>query len=1023
MKRKLSSALLSIFSAAALVMVFAANADAATLKSANQTSQNPAAAKSSPDLAVSKTDKTNAGQESQSGGKGAVVAKGVYAPGSSSKPYSPFSTNLSASPSPSLAQDSIPSSFGSGWSGEVLTYASNNLLNSSDPANADSPSVTADGVISFLEGKGITIATSAQTQITNEVNSLINTYNDRLGLIDGAPLARIFAIQIMCMKNTSTGQLVYPSAFPQDMLDKDYSSEYQSSWNAATSGKSYTLDSSYIWNTISYTSSDSIWLDPALTANPSKTNSGIYSLDQIEQNHLSSMKAQKGEINSLNLIGITQRAYAISTNPPSMSIADGYEESTGAGASGQTAGGMTAQSVVSPGSSATVKFTVETGPTSTSGLSATLTLSGASNAQIDAGSLQGYVNGNSTAIYGPLLSSAFSPTLKDGGRSLTLNYNASEGDLGATTSYTFSVKVNVTKPASNMAEVCSVAQGSVTSNGGGLNLKGKSNTWCFAVASISQKPASPDALYPPLPSKPSYISMEVPGWAFQYNGDVVNTLWSTLDGKDTSLSDYEAFQPSSPDLDKYSVNASEVTVTDLTTNQSVTSLFSSSYSPASSFSTGLPYSGAQNYGGYQLTPPSLTVSWNNSWTGSAMQNPDMWGYSTTPIGYDMFEVTFPLTLSSTVGGDIYTQSSTSGPATTFSSDVYTISTPLSTPSPSPISLTAAGIEGKDGSVQSSNVTATLGVDMPFEAEADFPTSAQISSMQAASDSLVFYSYDSDSTLDSAKGASVNGIPLSSLPGALIQSQNGAVAILLTPQDLTAIANRASNPSKLLITYNWYVTSAPSKATSEAGYVKGTSLSLSAPNWEPQFISSSAALTFTVDSNGTGPLTPNAKQSSALTGIWFQNQLLSGGEAKGAEFSVQNAEGQYLTSSSKGQPPYSYSSTPYYFSSTDGDGLFRIWGLADGTYTVTETKLPEGAAGEMPSFKVTLNYSSGRPSAISDPNPSSLVDGTTFMVFNQENPSNLPLTGGKLKIAFLCVLLPVLLALAGFASYRIYKLRS
>ncbi|MBQ5520718.1 MAG: hypothetical protein IIT91_01330, partial [Aeriscardovia sp.] len=340
----------------------------------------------------------------------------------------------------------------------------------------------------------------------------------------------------------------------------------------------------------------------------------------------------------------------------------------------------------------------------------------------------------------------------------------------------------MTKPASNMAEVCSVVQGSVTSNGGGLNLKGKSDTWCFAVASISQKPASPDALYPPLPSKPSYISMEVPGWAFQYNGDVVNTLWSTLDGKDTSLSDYEAFQPSSPDLDKYSINASEVIVTDLTTNQPVTSLFSSSYSPASSFSTGLPYSGAQNYGGYQLTPPSLTVSWNNSWTGSAMQDPDMWGYSTTPIGYDMFEVTFPLTLSSTVGGDIYTQSSTSGPATTFSSDVYTISTPLSTPSPSPISLTAAGIEGKDGSVQSSNVTATLGVDMPFEAEADFPTSAQISSMQAASDSLVFYSYDSASTLDSAKGASVNGIPLSSLPGALIQSQNGAVAILLTPQD-------------------------------------------------------------------------------------------------------------------------------------------------------------------------------------------------------------------------------------------------
>ena len=1019
-----------MFFVAGLLIGVGTTANAAPVKTPVQGSS--AKASSSPDSdSASKSSQedlkpSSKGESQNKTVKGGVAVEGMYSSGSSSKPYSPFATNLSSTPSktPSLAQDSVPSSFGSGWTSEVLTFAANNLLNSSDPASPQSPSVTSDAVISFLEGKGITIATAAQTQITNEVNSLINTYNDRLGLIDGAPLARIFAIQIMCMKNTSTGQLVYPESFPQDMLDKDYSSQYQSSWNSATNGKTYTLDADYIWNTISYGASDAIWEDPAITQNPSKTDSGVYSLNQIETNHLNSMKAQSGKINSLNLIGITQRAYAIKTNPPSMSLSDGYEESTGAATSSQTAGGMTAENIVKPGSAESLRFTVETGPTSTSGLSATVSLSGASNAKIDTSGLQGYVNGNSNPIYGPILSAAFDISLSNDDRTATIRYNGSSGDLGALTSYTFSLKVDVTSPASNMAEVCSVTQGSTTS--GTLSLQGKSNTWCFAVASISQKPASPSTLYPPASSSSpslSYISMEVPGWAFQYNGDVVNTLWSTLEnGEDTSLSDYEGFQPSSLKLDEFSVDASKVTVKDLTTGADVTSFFTPSYSPASSYNTGLPYSGAQNYGGYQLTPASLTVSWNNSWTGSSVSNPSLWGYSTTPIGYDMFEVTFPVSLTTTVGGNIYTQSSTSSPAATFSSDVYSISTPLSTPSPSPVSLSAAGIKGSDGTIESSTATATLGVPMSFEAEADFPSSAQISSMQAGSNSLVFYSYDVDSG-SSLKGASVNGIALSSLPTAASQSKDGAVAILLTPQDLTYIADHASNPSKLLITYDWYVTSAPSHATSEIGYVKGSSLSLSAPNYAPDFTTSSPSLTLTVNSNGTGALTPNATQSSAVTGIWFQNDYMQGGEAKGAEFSVQNSQGQYLTPSTDGNPPYSYSSSPYSFSSTNGGGLFRIWGLADGTYTVSETKLPEGASGSMPSFKVTLNYASGKPSSISDADPSSLVDGSTFIVFNQENPSQLPYTGGKLKIAFLCVLLPVLLALAGYASYRIYKLRS
>ena len=185
------------------------------------------------------------------------------------------------------------------------------------------------------------------------------------------------------------------------------------------------------------------------------------------------------------------------------------------------------------------------------------------------------------------------------------------------------------------------------------------------------------------------------------------------------------------------------------------------------------------------------------------------------------------------------------------------------------------------------------------------------------------------------------------------------------------------------------------------------------------------MTLTIDSNGTGPLTPTAKQSSAVTGIWFQNDYMQGAEAKGSEFTVQNSQGQYLTASSDGNPPYSYSSTPYDFSSTNGNGLFRMWGLADGTYTVTEAKLPDGSLGTKPSFKVTLTYASGKPSVISDADPSSLVDASTFTVFNQQEAADaqLPLTGGKLRVVFLCVTLPVLLFLAGFAFFKIYKLRA
>lgn len=1053
-----------------LVAVFACLSADAVIAPSRQSAQNSvpraaqtAAAVSKGRLKVAVSEKT-AQSSKKKELQGGVVAKSVLSPASTAKPYSPYSTNLQGTSSATLS-DALPSSFGNEWTNEILTFAANNVLNSSDPANAQSPSVTSDAVLSFLESKGITIATAAKTEIQNEVNSMVNAYNDRTGLVNGAPLARIFAIQIMVMKNKATGQLVYPEAFPQDMLGKSYEDDYLSSWKSATSGKTYTLAANYIFTSISYTASNVIWEDPEITPyahtetkeGKDELIPGLYSLDQIEQYQLSQMSTAKGEINSLNLIGITQRAYVIETslpsfkdndkndfeepakiNPPSMSIDGGFEESTGNdGSSDETPGGVGAIKIVKSGTSVKAQFTVDVDEDA-SGFTASLTIYGSSDASIDEKDLVAYLPGSrnfdtDTAYWNVSTLSMFvniSLSKSNGAQTLSIAWDNNDvpPDIGDMTlgPITFTVPISVTaNSGSDMAEVCSVAQGSVSFYQGlleGMQIGGKSNTWCFAISSISSSSPVPDSLSP---SSSSSVSVIVPGWAFQYNGDVTTTLWSMIEGKKTSLSDYEAFQSSLPELDSYSVDPQAVAVTDLTTHEDVTSDFSSSYTPFSSYDTGFPYSGPQSYGGYLLTSPSLTVSWNGDWEGSKVENSGLWGYESTPIGYDMFEITFSVKFESGTGGGIYLQSATSSPASSFSSAVQFIST-LSASAPAPV-LSAAGIKGTDGKLESSNVTATLGAPMEFEAEAPFPSASQISAMSSASYSLVFYSHDAHSNTESIDDASICGIPFNSLPFSEAYSENGSVALLLTPQDLTYIADHASDPSKLLYAYDWYVTSSPSEAVSEIGYIKGTSLSSAAQEGgEPRFVSSSPALTLTVNSNGTAPLTPSAQESSAETGIWFQNRLLNGKDAKGAEFTVQNAEGQYLafsSSSSEDTPSYFYSSSPYDFSSDNGDGLFRIWGLADGTYTVKEVKLPQGAVGAMPSFKVTLDYASGKPSSISDPDPYSLANEGAFVIFNQvSQEAPLPVTGGKLRIVLFLAVLFILLSLAGYGIYR-YRVRN
>ena len=110
---RIIAVILSLFFTASFFI--GADADAAAAPSKN--SAQPTSSKNiKPSSAPSLPAKNGSDSASETQDKAGVAAEGMYSSGSSSKPYSPFATNLPSTPSktPSLAQDSVPSSFGSG---------------------------------------------------------------------------------------------------------------------------------------------------------------------------------------------------------------------------------------------------------------------------------------------------------------------------------------------------------------------------------------------------------------------------------------------------------------------------------------------------------------------------------------------------------------------------------------------------------------------------------------------------------------------------------------------------------------------------------------------------------------------------------------------------------------------------------------------------------------------------------------------------------------------------------------------
>ena len=178
---------------------------------------------------------------------------------------------------------------------------------------------------------------------------------------------------------------------------------------------------------------------------------------------------------------------------------------------------------------------------------------------------------------------------------------------------------------------------------------------------------------------------------------------------------------------------------------------------------------------------------------------------------------------------------------------------------------------------------------------------------------------------------------------------------------------------------------------------------------------------------TGPTKGVPTNTSTNAGLNWMKVWASGQVATGAEFQVQNAQGQYLyAGGDQGNSGASSSGSGWLWgtsqqaetfkasklsSGTAADangGLFQISGLNAGspddpvTYTVTEVKQADGAAPIKPTFKITLSGANAKEE-VTPVNGYNLVnntpDGNPFnsqmfnTVENVKSVTGLPLTGG------------------------------
>lgn len=154
---------------------------------------------------------------------------------------------------------------------------------------------------------------------------------------------------------------------------------------------------------------------------------------------------------------------------------------------------------------------------------------------------------------------------------------------------------------------------------------------------------------------------------------------------------------------------------------------------------------------------------------------------------------------------------------------------------------------------------------------------------------------------------------------------------------------------------------------------------------------------------------------------FTKQYADGTPAPNAQFVIQNEDGKYLAYANGEWSVVDDSETPVTDALTDQrvtkftptDGKVAVHGLENGTYTVTEVKVADGAQNFKPSFTVTLKY--GSNAQFADVNDAwNLFDPATATVTNVKSVTELPLTGAAGTALF--TVLGLLIAGAGALVY-------
>ncbi|MBT1181741.1 SpaH/EbpB family LPXTG-anchored major pilin [Bifidobacterium sp. CP2] len=174
---------------------------------------------------------------------------------------------------------------------------------------------------------------------------------------------------------------------------------------------------------------------------------------------------------------------------------------------------------------------------------------------------------------------------------------------------------------------------------------------------------------------------------------------------------------------------------------------------------------------------------------------------------------------------------------------------------------------------------------------------------------------------------------------------------------------------------------------------------------------------TVSPNGQGESKPGEKKLKTY-GFQFTKTDADGNNLKGAEFTITNQDGKYISQQERG----GLSDDAEYWNADQTNGVFTVTGLKAGTYTVTETKTPEGFMTAVKA-KFTVTIDKDGNVSYQENGMFGLVSGdaSAIKVKNVKNVTELPKTGAA-GIALFVVLAGLLAGAAAtvFAKSRATK---